>query len=221
MDGWIWCFAEANVASPLLGTNRLTAFLEIESPQLWWPNGLGQPILHDLFLTLEIEGCLTERFMQKVGLREVGRVPARGQRPIDIPLQFAINQVPFFINGVNWVPPDSCVGDISPGQYDRQLEAFQAGHVNLVRVWGGGLREKSHFYERLRRVGAAGFFKSIQSRAAWGSRNPIIVSCSPRRGRSCEPCGVIPASFSSVGGNENYHYWHMLDSDDPQHCRRQ
>ncbi len=195
---------------PLLDIQNLTAFIEVESPQLWWPNGLGEPSLHDLEIVLDVPGRHTEPFQQRVGLREVTRLPAVGQRAKDIPLQFAINGLPFFINGVNWVPPDAAVGDIGPAQYDRPLEILRNGHVNLVRVWGGGLCEKNHFYDRCDELGllvfqefpiacgmgnSESYYRQLQSEAR-------EIVCKLRR---------HPSVFLFCGGNENYHYWYMLN----------
>jgi len=206
------CGAKRRV--PLLGTDRLTAFVEIESPRLWWPNSLGEPALHDLSMALEVGDRRTEKFVQKVGLREAGRLPAQGQRPIDIPLQFTINQTPFFINGVNWVPPDSCVGDITPDQYDRQLERFKAGHVNLVRVWGGGLREKSHFYRKCDELGLL-VFQEYPIACGMGQSEAYHRRLQSEARQIARTLRRHPSVFLFSGGNENYYYCHMLDSDDP------
>lgn len=199
---------------PVLGNNKVTAFIEIESPQLWWPNGLGKPTLHDLSIELEVENRRTEMFVQKVGLREVGRIPAQGQRPIDIPLQFTINQLPFFINGLNWVPPDSCVGDITAEQYDRQLKAFQAGHVNLVRVWGGGLREKSRFYDKCDQLGLL-VFQEYPIACGLGKSEAYFRQLQSEAHHIARDLRRHPSVFIFSGGNENYGYWRMLDSEEP------
>lgn len=200
---------------PLLGTRHVTAFIEIESPQLWWPNGLGKPTLHDLNLTLEVKKRRTMPFVQKVGLREVGRIPAQGQRPIDIPLQFTINHVPFFINGMNWVPPDSCVGDITSRHYDRHLVAYQRGHVNLVRVWGGGLREKPHFYEKCDELGLL-VLQEYPIACGIGTTETYHRQLQSEARHVARALRRHPSVFLFSGGNENYHYWNMLDSDDPR-----
>jgi beta-mannosidase len=215
-SGWAnlsLCGAKRRV--PLLGGTSITAFIEIEAPKLWWPNGLGEPTLHDLVLELEVPGRRTIRFTQKVGLREVGRLPAQGQRPTDIPLQFTINHVPFFINGMNWVPPDSCIGDITLEQYDRQLEAFQAGNVNVVRVWGGGLREKAHFYQRCDELGLL-VFQEYPIACGLGISESYFRQLQAEARHIARSLRRHPSVFLFSGGNENYHYWGMLDRDEPR-----
>lgn len=194
---------------PLLDMNGFAAFLEVESPELWWPNGLGQATLHDLAIELEVPEKKTAAFHQRVGLREVARVPAEGQRETDTPLQFVINGVPFFICGVNWVPPDSCIGEIIAEQYDQFLNAFQASHVNLVRVWGGGLREKEHFYERCDELGLL-VFQEYPIACGWGVTEDYHRQLAAEARQIARGLRRHPSVFLFSGGNENYHYWDML-----------
>ena len=199
---------------PLLDARHFTAFIEVESPQLWWPNGLGEPNLHDLEITLDVPERRTEPFQQRVGLREVTRLPAPGQRAKDIPLQFAINGLPFFINGMNWVPPDAAVGEIVPAQYDVPLEAFRAGHVNLVRVWGGGLCEKAHFYNRCDELGLL-VFQEYPIACGMGHTESYHRQLQSEAREIVRKLRRHPSVFLFCGGNENYHYWHMLNRSEP------
>ena len=212
-QGWATITLAGSVRRvPLLDTRELTAFIEVENPQLWWPNGLGEAVLHDLVIALDVPDRQTEAFQQRVGLREVSRVPASGQRATDIPLQFAINGLPFFINGVNWVPPDVAVGDIVPEQYDTPLELFQKGHVNLVRVWGGGLCEKAHFYNRCDELGLL-VFQEYPIACGIGSSEPYHRQLQAEAREIVRKLRRHPSVFLFCGGNENYHYWHMLGND--------
>lgn len=199
---------------PLFDTDHIAAFIEIESPELWWPNGLGIPSLNDLTIELEAEGRITRPYRQRVGLREVARVPATGQRPADIPLQFVINGVPFFINGVNWVPPDSCPGDITGAHYDGLLEKFREGNVNLVRVWGGGLCEKEHFYNRCDALGLL-VFQEFPIACGMGCSKSYHRQLQAEASHIVRKLRSHPSVFLFCGGNENYHYWHMLGGKDP------
>lgn len=199
---------------PLFEARQVTVFVEVQSPELWWPNGLGEPVLHDLEIALNVPGQSTAPFRQRVGLREVKRLPSCGQRAKDIPLQFDINGRPFFINGMNWVPPDAAVGDIENIQYDRLLETFQVGHVNLVRVWGGGLCEKAHFYTRCDELGLL-VFQEYPIACGMGSSQPYFRQLQSEAREIVRKLRWHPSVFLFCGGNENYHYWHMLNRSEP------
>jgi beta-mannosidase len=49
---------------PLVDADQLAVPLNIASPTLWWPNGLGQPALVELTVTLDGTGRETEPFRQ-------------------------------------------------------------------------------------------------------------------------------------------------------------
>jgi beta-galactosidase/beta-glucuronidase len=45
--------------------------LRIRNPQLWWPNGYGEPTLHDLALTARVGGAVSDSRQIRFGIREV------------------------------------------------------------------------------------------------------------------------------------------------------
>ena len=61
--------------------------------------------------------------------------------------QFSLNGQPEFMRGLNWVPADSLPGRLRRADYVRLLNQVRESGANLLRVWGGGLREKRAFYE--------------------------------------------------------------------------
>jgi beta-mannosidase len=109
--------------------------LRVNSPQLWWPNGLGEqhlyPVrvgereLHVGFLTVELRDDYT----------------------------LVVNGRPTYIKGWNWVPIDALYGVPRPQKLAHLLGLAQRAGVNLLRVWGGGLIETPEFYELCDRLG--------------------------------------------------------------------
>ncbi len=51
------------------------------------------------------------------------------------------------MRGLNWVPADSLPGRLRRDDYAHLLDLARAAGANLLRVWGGGLREKRAFYD--------------------------------------------------------------------------
>lgn len=45
--------------------------LRIEHPRLWWPNGYGDPALHELTMTATVHGGISDRRTRSFGLRQV------------------------------------------------------------------------------------------------------------------------------------------------------
>ncbi|MFF8592437.1 discoidin domain-containing protein [Streptomyces sp. NPDC015220] len=46
--------------------------LRVSSPKLWWPNGLGEPHLHELTLVAESDGAESDRRTTRFGIRQFG-----------------------------------------------------------------------------------------------------------------------------------------------------
>jgi len=47
------------------------AALRIANPKLWWPNGYGDPVLHDLAMTASVDGAASDARTIRFGIREV------------------------------------------------------------------------------------------------------------------------------------------------------
>ncbi|MBI1403313.1 MAG: glycoside hydrolase family 2 [Porphyrobacter sp.] len=45
--------------------------LRIRNPRLWWPNGYGEPTLHDLTLTARVAGAVSDSRSLRFGIREI------------------------------------------------------------------------------------------------------------------------------------------------------
>lgn len=46
--------------------------LRLRNPELWWPNGLGDPALHDLTLVASLDGTESDRRTTRFGIRQFG-----------------------------------------------------------------------------------------------------------------------------------------------------
>lgn len=118
---------------------------EVREPALWWPNGMGGQPLYRLEAELVHEGTVLSRWAQKIGLRTIELV----QEPDKFGQSFyvRVNGLAMFAKGVNWIPVDAIISRITVRDYRRLLEAARDAHMNMVRVWGGGMYEPDEFYE--------------------------------------------------------------------------
>lgn len=123
-------------------------YMEIEKPQLWWTHDLGKPALHTLRATLSRDGDQLEQQQQEVGIRtlELDQSPDTDE-PGTRFFRFVLNGVPIFVRGADWIPASSFVGALSAERYEMLLGAAQEAHMNMLRVWGGGIYEHDVFYE--------------------------------------------------------------------------
>jgi beta-mannosidase len=126
------------------GQNRTRLTLTIPRPRRWWPSGLGDPVLYGIAAAVD-----TDRGHHaadtRIGLRTVRLVHERDGEGKSF--TFEVNGHPVFMKGANWVPPDSFPSRMTPDRYRELLTAAQAAHMNMIRVWGGGVYEDDVFYD--------------------------------------------------------------------------
>ncbi|MCL5271238.1 MAG: glycoside hydrolase family 2 protein, partial [bacterium] len=132
--------------------------LDIQKPELWWPNNLGTQPLYDVTVELVSAppggaegGAVLDAASRRIGLRTL-RLD-RHPDPWGESFQFAVNGVPFFAKGANWIPADGILARMTPARYRRLVEAAAAANMNMLRVWGGGIYEDDSFYEACDELG--------------------------------------------------------------------
>lgn len=130
------------------------AYLLVDRPELWWTHDLGTPALYTLHIRLfENQEELAQQ-QQRVGIRTL----ALDQSPDPAEpgtrfFRFVLNGIPIFARGADWIPAHSFVGGIQPERYTRLLQMASAAHMNMLRVWGGGIFEHDVFYELCDQMG--------------------------------------------------------------------
>ncbi len=112
--------------------------LHLPNAAPWQPWDRGHPSLYDVEISLATPtGERLDQTTLRTGLRSVA---LHGW-------QFRLNGQREFMRGVNWVPADCFPGRLRRADYRCLLTQVKASGANLLRVWGGGLREKRAFYE--------------------------------------------------------------------------
>lgn len=128
----------------------LSIFIPDQYVLRWWPNGYGNQTLYTLTIMNgnNIIGSCT------IGFRTVELIQKNYSENINgTSFYFAINSRPIFIKGSNWIPPDSFQERVSDIFIERLLISAQLANINMIRVWGGGIYERSSFYETADRLG--------------------------------------------------------------------
>lgn len=121
----------------------------ITTPRLWFPNGLGEPFLYTIELSLYQNQDLCDRQQFDFGIRTLKLVPSAGQqyRVRWDTFQFVVNDQPFFLKGMNWMPLDYLLR-LPADRYRWALELARDAGIQLLRVWsGGGIPESDDFYQ--------------------------------------------------------------------------
>jgi len=118
---------------------------EITNPELWWPNGFGDQNLYELNLQVKaVSNKIVDTWTKKVGIRTVSLKLDNNKKNT---FEFVVNNKPIFIKGANWIPADSFLPRIEERTYSSLLSAAKDAHMNMIRVWGGGIYESEEFYE--------------------------------------------------------------------------
>ncbi|CAF0817691.1 unnamed protein product [Adineta ricciae] len=116
----------------------------------WWPNGYGDQVLY----RLSVSNKGTTIDSRLIGFRTVELVQHEYGSGINgTSFYFAINSKPIFIKGSNWIPSDVFQERVSDEKLERLLQSAQLAHMNMLRIWGGGIYERDSFYEMTDRLG--------------------------------------------------------------------
>ncbi len=132
------------------GMNDISLPGSIRSPQLWWPNDYGPQAMYRFKAIVQLQGE-TVRAEKSVGFRSVELRREKDQWGKSF--GFIINGVPIFAKGVSVVPIDVFPNRITRERLLPMLTAARDAHMNMLRVWGGGIYEPDAFYEICDRLG--------------------------------------------------------------------
>ncbi len=126
------------------GLNKAEVKFTIVHPTLWWSNGLGDPHLYEFTGRLATSHAGDRRTL-RTGLRtlKIVQKPDAGGTSFFVEL----NGVPVFMKGANHIPNDSFPPRVTRAVYQREVRSAVDTHMNMLRVWGGGLYEDDVFYD--------------------------------------------------------------------------
>lgn len=129
--------------------------LEIPLPRLWWPRGYGEQPLYDWTAELVLGDRVIEFRSGRIGLREIEIMenPFTPDAGDGRSFWLKINGEPIFIKGANWIPTELWPAETRQEDYDWYLQKLADTHANMIRVWGGGIYERTRFYELCDRLG--------------------------------------------------------------------
>jgi len=127
------------------GTNHISIPLRIASPKLWYPAGYGPQNRYQFSAVIKQGKNILAEASLNTGLRsvELRRVPDRWGKSFE----FVVNGIPIFAKGANVIPFDSFPSRVTPADHRRILEAARDAHMNMVRVWGGGIYQSQDFHD--------------------------------------------------------------------------
>jgi beta-mannosidase len=127
------------------GVNYVEIPGSIPNPKIWWPNGLGEHPVYTFEASLTTSGKELDHLATKSGLRTVKLVTKPDKNGESF--YFEVNGVPVFAKGADYVPTDIFPSRTTPEHYRSLLGSAADAHINMLRVWGGGIYESDLFYD--------------------------------------------------------------------------
>jgi Exo-beta-D-glucosaminidase Ig-fold domain/Glycosyl hydrolase 2 galactose-binding domain-like/Glycosyl hydrolases family 2/Glycosyl hydrolases family 2, TIM barrel domain len=126
-----------------------TPQLNIPNPQLWWPNGYGNPNLYRIRMQYSNAAGISDDTTFVFGIRTVGTkaLEVNGSFRRD----FYVNGQRIHITGGAWVPDMMLNRDSL--RYDYEFHLCNNSNINLVRIWGGGVTPRDEFWDAADRYG--------------------------------------------------------------------
>lgn len=191
---------EASVIVPF-AAGAATAELSVPSAALWWPRGHGDAALHDAEIDLVRGEEVVERHHRRVGFRSA----EVRMTPDDDGTGFAIvvNGEQIEVRGANWIPDDAFLHRVDRDRYARRLAQAEFAHLNLLRVWGGGVYESDDFYAECDERGILTWQDFLLACAAYAEEEPLRSEIEAEAREAIVRLAAHPSLVVFNGNNEN------------------
>jgi beta-mannosidase len=141
---------EHRQAFTMRGSTR-SIVINVPKPRLWWPNGYGDQPLYQVRVKALVGGVECDAKVSSFGIRTVRLLQEKDEDGRSFIME--INGEKIYCKGADWIPCDNFIPRIRPSTYERLLTLARDAHMNMIRVWGGGIYEQDVFYELCDRLG--------------------------------------------------------------------
>lgn len=131
----------------------INLLVHVEQANLWYPNNFGDQPLYQVDVVIKYDDCICDSVIKMVGFRQVEYIKNEDSSDDSLPYTVVVNGTPVFLRGVNWVPIKPFYGAVTRNDYIKFLTCFKEMNINIIRVWGGAILEKTDFYELCDQMG--------------------------------------------------------------------
>lgn len=178
---------------------RYTGSLTVDRPRLWWPNGMGEQHLCTLHVKamLQRSSSLPEVPIDSktltIGLRHLELIrehtPELHMHGIHADDEddeakaakqsfvFAVNGRRLFAKGANFIPVHVYYDETTASDYKKVVDAACGAHMNMLRVWGGGVYEMEAFYDACDQAGILLWHDFMFSCSLYPGDEEFLESC--------------------------------------------
>jgi len=128
-------------------TGAVSFKFTINNPKLWWPNGYGEPTLHDFTMRV-VDGHQREadRLSQRIGLRQLNYeyLTPPTNNPTNEPLVIKVNGRRIFARGGDW-GMDDALKRSATARLEPYFRLHRDAHFNMIRNWCGQSTQENFF----------------------------------------------------------------------------
>ncbi|WP_062070966.1 glycosyl hydrolase 2 galactose-binding domain-containing protein [Demequina sediminicola] len=193
-------------AEIVAGESTATVVIEAPGVERWWPRGYGRPHLYDLEVSVLHGDTLLDTYSRRIGFRTVEVDMAHDGTGAGF--TFIVNDVPVFIKGANWIPDDHLLTRITRERLERRIGQATGAHMNMLRVWGGGIYESDDFYDLCDQAGVMVWQDFLFACAAYAEGAPIRGEVEAEAREAIVRLMPHASLVLWNGSNENIWGWH-------------
>ncbi|MBU4335153.1 MAG: glycoside hydrolase family 2 protein, partial [Actinobacteria bacterium] len=183
------------------GVEEAVLVARVPDAPLWWPVGYGTQPLVPLTVTVTGPDGELGRWTRRIGFRTVELDTADDEHGTAFVLR--VNGRPVFVKGVNWIPDDHLLTRITRERLARRFDQALGAHINLLRVWGGGIYESGDFYELADERGLLVWQDFLLACAAYPEEEPLADELEAEARENVARLMPHPSLVLWNGGNEN------------------
>ncbi|GAB3457528.1 glycoside hydrolase family 2 protein [Streptomonospora sediminis] len=198
------------------------AVIEVPDAELWWPAGYGDQPLYGLDVAIAegapgAAGAELDSAHRRIGFRTV----TVDTTPDDIGARFVItvNGRPIAVKGANWIPDDHFLTRITRERLARRVDQAVGAHMNMLRVWGGGIYETDDFYDVCDERGVLVWQDFALACAAYPEEEPLAAEFEAEARENVARLSSHASLAVWNGGNENL--WGFADWGWPEELQGQ
>ena len=114
-------------------------------------NGLGQARLYTYRAAVAGTENSQDEYTTRIGIRSLEIVREKDSQGKSMFVR--LNGVPVFMKGANYIPQDNFQNRVTQERYEYMIRSAADAHMNMLRVWGGGIFENDLFYDLCDRYG--------------------------------------------------------------------
>ncbi len=119
--------------------------IDVQNPQLWWPNGYGKQPLYKVDVKLLLSDRVVDSWSCRIGLRTLTMHIEKDEWGESFATE--VNGVQVFAMGADYIPEDNLLSRVNPDRTRALLMDAALANHNAIRVWGGGYYPDDFFYD--------------------------------------------------------------------------